>query len=401
MVQKKFKDRGDIQVTSNEIQKPQRPDIIDREILNKNYLIREELHLPTLSTMSHQNDAPHSTTDINSEIPEHYDLENASSIAPSDIDIVYHYKGYRESNDLKKYCSSTPTSANNNQNGYNKHITPNHRHQTSRLSNNTSRNHQITPLARLSPSSELSSQQPRILTLHDISGKLLPNGLLSSKNNTNKGHNNDRTLNMSPLSINNNTTGSGPGSSLKLSPTNGTTTTPVNHVHERTSSLVSTLDAVSSSSDHEGHNKSSHLTNRHIIRPRPHHHHHHQMPIKNPTDDESGNESFTYSEIEFDENNCDEKSRNRTSFNGSMSTLVASDDDGEHLYDQAIVPEKNNDRNSPSIATLGWEYLLNWGQNYPTGLKDISEFSERRNPRLNATGNNGNNNLKSTSEEYV
>lgn len=26
---------------------------------------------------------------------EHYDLENASSIAPSDIDIVYHYKGYR------------------------------------------------------------------------------------------------------------------------------------------------------------------------------------------------------------------------------------------------------------------------------------------------------------------
>ena len=24
---------------------------------------------------------------------EHYDIENASSIAPSDIDIVYHYKG--------------------------------------------------------------------------------------------------------------------------------------------------------------------------------------------------------------------------------------------------------------------------------------------------------------------
>ena len=26
---------------------------------------------------------------------EHYDIDNASSIAPSDIDIVYHYKGYR------------------------------------------------------------------------------------------------------------------------------------------------------------------------------------------------------------------------------------------------------------------------------------------------------------------
>ena len=27
-----------------------------------------------------------------SEQPEHYDIENASSIAPSDIDIIYHYK---------------------------------------------------------------------------------------------------------------------------------------------------------------------------------------------------------------------------------------------------------------------------------------------------------------------
>ena len=28
--------------------------------------------------------------------PEHYDLEIASSIAPSNIDVIYHYKGYRE-----------------------------------------------------------------------------------------------------------------------------------------------------------------------------------------------------------------------------------------------------------------------------------------------------------------
>ena len=34
--------------------------------------------------------------DNNFEAMEHYDIENASSIAPSDIDIVYHYKGYRE-----------------------------------------------------------------------------------------------------------------------------------------------------------------------------------------------------------------------------------------------------------------------------------------------------------------
>lgn len=68
---------------------------------------------------------------------EHYDLENASSIAPSDIDIVYHYKGYRNRDSLPLH----------------------HRH---------------APLARLSPSvSELSSM-PRILTLQDLSPQVPP-----------------------------------------------------------------------------------------------------------------------------------------------------------------------------------------------------------------------------------
>lgn len=61
---------------------------------------------------------------------EHYDLENASSIAPSDIDIVYRYKAYRN--------------------------------------RDTSMHHRHAPLARLSPSvSELTA--PRILTLQDLS----------------------------------------------------------------------------------------------------------------------------------------------------------------------------------------------------------------------------------------
>lgn len=42
------------------------------------------------------------------------------------------------------------------------------------------RGHQSTPLARLSPSSEMSAQQPRILTLHDISGKPLQTALLAT-----------------------------------------------------------------------------------------------------------------------------------------------------------------------------------------------------------------------------
>lgn len=72
-----------------------------------------------------------------------YDLENASSIAPSDIDI-YHYKGYRN----RKSNSKKPKKLH------------------------------ATPLARLSPSSEMSH---KILTLNDLSGKQIPSGLLSEQ----------------------------------------------------------------------------------------------------------------------------------------------------------------------------------------------------------------------------
>ncbi|KAI7697417.1 hypothetical protein SSS_06852, partial [Sarcoptes scabiei] len=69
---------------------------------------------------------------------EHYDLENASSIAPSDIDIVYHYKGFRNRESLNQ----------------------NHRLQD--------RKH--APLSRISPSfSEVSLSHPHILTLQDLS----------------------------------------------------------------------------------------------------------------------------------------------------------------------------------------------------------------------------------------
>ena len=91
----------------------------------------------------------------------HYDLENASSIAPSDIDIVYHYKGYRRGGRSlpKKKRHGGPM--------------------------------QNTPLARLSPSSEISHNTPRILTLGDLSGKRLPPGLLAEQS--------ERSLN-SPVS---------------------------------------------------------------------------------------------------------------------------------------------------------------------------------------------------------
>jgi cadherin-related tumor suppressor len=69
----------------------------------------------------------------------HYDLENASSIEPSEFDLVYRYKGFRSGRE-----STQPQSQ--------------HRH---------------APLARISPSvSELTA--PRILTLQDLSSQRVP-----------------------------------------------------------------------------------------------------------------------------------------------------------------------------------------------------------------------------------
>merc|ERR1711923_436587 len=105
--------------------------------------------------------------------PEHYDLENASSIAPSDIDVIYHYKGYRDQS------RSGPI-----------------RLSSLAVGNNTHNKLQSTPLARLSPSSEMSHQTPRILTLQDISGKPIQSALLQ----TQQGRHSQRSQRMTPLS---------------------------------------------------------------------------------------------------------------------------------------------------------------------------------------------------------
>merc|ERR1719429_576063 len=121
-----------------------KPDVIEREIVNNSplgdYSRGQDHHdLPDYSASMVMQDP---------EAPEPYDLENASSIAPSDIDVIYHYKGYRDQS------RSGPI-----------------RLSSLAVGNNTNNKLQSTPLARLSPSSEMSHQTPRILTLQDISGK--------------------------------------------------------------------------------------------------------------------------------------------------------------------------------------------------------------------------------------
>lgn len=455
LISKKFKERD---LGSGEHQRPQRPDIIEREVVSKSPPLRDEHHPPIPPPGQHHAHDHPGGVDLN-EYPEHYDLENASSIAPSDIDIVYHYKGYREAGGVRKYKATPPpvasythhkhgTSAAQQQHRHSPHhvgpFAPRAPPQSSQPpTSNVQRQHQSTPLARLSPSSELSSQQPRILTLHDISGKPLQSALLattSSSGGVGKDalhSNSERSLNspvMSQLSGQSSSASrTKPGVPPQAPNVNsvgsghmGLTAEEIQRLNARprTSSLVSTLDAVSSSSEAPR------------VPGAPHHltHLHHSPAVdahSSTTTDESGNDSFTCSEIEYDNNSLngdkfpksgeeDDRRANESgnssnkpppmlppsydgfdsSFRGSLSTLVASDDDLSTHMGGMYRPQNAT---SPSAATtLGWDYLLNWGPNFESLMgvfKDIAELPDNVNgmvPSLRLPTN-----VQKPSEEYV
>ncbi|KXJ79505.1 hypothetical protein RP20_CCG000580 [Aedes albopictus] len=434
LISKKYKERD---ITNNEPQRPQRPDIIEREVVSKSPPLREDHHppLPPPSQSHHPHDHTN-PVDLGSEYPEHYDLENASSIAPSDIDIVYHYKGYREAGGVRKYKATPPPVATYTHHKHQTSAQQQHRHSPHHAGpyaprvppqasqpppSNTPRPHQTTPLARLSPSSELSSQQPRILTLHDISGKPLQSALLattSSSGGVGKDalhSNSERSLNspvMSQLSGQSSSASrKNPGVPQQPQNVNSVVPGPMGLTAEeierlnsrpRTSSLVSTLDAVSSSSE-APRVPAPHLT-----------HMHHSPAVdahSSTSTDESGNDSFTCSEIEYDNNSMNgdkyTKSRDDTnrrvvndnnnsnkpphlppssydgfdsSFRGSLSTLVASDDDlSSHMVGMYRQP------NGASPSATGWDYLLNWGPNFENLMgvfKDIAELPDTVNGRV-------------------
>ncbi|KAK8375851.1 hypothetical protein O3P69_008534 [Scylla paramamosain] len=420
---KKYKERDH--------ERPQRPDIIEREVMNKSPgvpLRVDESQLQDRDAMAGLGHMP------DSEAPEHYDLENASSIAPSDIDIVYHYKGYRDGN-VRKYKTNPHVP------GYHKH---NHRHSPHNFPNTPHREsprnlmrqspnpvaprespsvlkmQATTPLARLSPSSELSQQTPRILTLQDISGKPLQTALLASSQGPGVKDvmsTSERSLN-SPVSHLSQSSGSMHASSQSTkkkkhdsSVSLGLTPEEIERLNTRprNSSLVSTLDAVSSSSeDNQRKDKLAELieTNTELLEP------------PDSSTDESGNDSFTCSEFEYEnnyekvtrdfgpgnmifsklaevdnENEHDNESAKNydgfDSFRGSLSTLVASDDDLSNM----------SSYKPPNGSTFGWDYLLNWGPNFESLVgvfKDIAELPDNTtNGRVSTRG------TPKPNEEYV
>lgn len=336
------------------------------------------------------------------DMPEHYDLENASSIAPSDIDIVYHYKGFRDN--LGGRQKSSPFRHN--------HHFPGSRQSPGIRQSPISNVLKSTPLARLSPSSELSQQTtPRILTLQDISGKPLQSALLATTQKDVMSQS-ERSLNISQSSsrssmVNASSQGTtkkrkkGVGDS-NTSMTIGLTAEEIerlnNSRHKNNSSLVSTLDAVSSSeSEDRRKNKLGNIGN--MLEPNQE-----MMQRARDTssdDDESGNDSFTCSEFEYDNEKRDfrpphmmfpkrtergvEAGETEESFRGSLSTLVASDDDLAYINSFS---KSTNPNGGPS--SMGWDYLLNWGPNFENLVgvfKDIAELPDESPAPLPATTN--------------
>lgn len=332
-----------------------KPDILDQQQLNN--FVGEEDAL--------YGDPVHGAASA-----EHYDLENASSIAPSDIDVVYHYKGYRDgsSNRHHRY---------NNSGG--KSLSSSAKKRSAYLK------HQNTPLARLSPSSEMSRNTPRILTLGDLSGKPLPPVLALQEQS-------ERSMN-SPVSHSSShshrirhhhQTSSSPHhrglTSENVARFNGQRATP------QKSALVNTMDMVGMES----------------------------RKAKTPTIDDdrrrssssssssssSGNsgggddDSFTCSEFEYD---CQSQNNNATLekdmsdaslgamvFNKLIGGSENKEEDEEDDDDEAVMPSAG-----PPGKT--WESLLNWMPDYSSFagvFRDIAEL-----PHSSSSGGSANNSL--------
>ena len=365
----------------------QKPDIIERSNLTPTHNISHASNnSPINNSLNSASNGVSMEPDL-AEMPEHYDLENASSIAPSDIDIVYHYKGYRDT--IGGRTKSSPFR-------HSHHFSGNRQSPGIRQSP-ISNVLKSTPLARLSPSSELSQQTaPRILTLQDISGKPLQSALLATTHQKDVMSQSERSLNISQSSTRSSIVNASRQGTKKRKKCGGDSSSNMtigltaeeierlnNSRHKNNSSLVSTLDAVSSSeSDEPMKSQLSNLreTNQEMIQ---------RVGGESSSDDrESGNDSFTCSEFEYDneKRNDFQQPRHRMfplsqtdnpnveGSLGSMPTLVASDDDLAYI---------NGYRKQPKGAepnrTEGWNYLMNWGPNYSpltSVFKNISELPD-------------------------
>ncbi|XP_014662017.1 PREDICTED: cadherin-related tumor suppressor-like [Priapulus caudatus] len=113
--------------------------------------------------------------------------------------------------------------------------------------------------------------------------------------------------------------------------------------------------------------------------------------VAESSSDESGNDSFTCSEFEYDgpaaDNPADRLSRlmqerkaKDYDSHGSMSTIVASDDDSSpHRPPQPQPPPRANGGSVNPQGVMSWDNLLNWGPNFESLVgvfKDIASLDD-------------------------
>ncbi|XP_077983782.1 protocadherin Fat 4-like [Glandiceps talaboti] len=370
------------------------PDIIENEQKKRN------INLDADTTIT---EGEIITPGLQMEEVEHYDLENASSIAPSDIDVTYHYRGYRDgrqqyNRNIHKHRMSPSHFAQARQSPLAPLYTPGARqsplHHTSRQSPNPLRGQSphshLNMFSRTSPIKELSHSRTN-------SDQSINHSELRSEPGFRSNVSTASEASRRTKSPNGHLPNSRPSSRLKSPLTVGTdldSEQPVglsveevamlnsSRPNEHAGSLPSTLEDgfSTSSSDHPRGRRVPFPNQENLLE-----------PPESSTDE--SNDSFTCSEFEVDreklkftefdpskmifsklaevnEDDTDLPDTSRIynyvgidSGDGSLSTLPMSGDEFPHV---AVKPPNGH---------FSWDYLLNWGpsfENLVGVFKDIA-----------------------------
>eukprot|EP00106_Octopus_bimaculoides_P021842 XP_014789284.1 PREDICTED: cadherin-related tumor suppressor-like [Octopus bimaculoides] len=334
---------------------------------------------------------------LNDDVPEHYDLENASSIAPSDIDIVTHYKGFRDGK-VNKYKPNSnlltyrhPYIANPQQNmmwssnvpasnalNYNGPLSVPARSSPMHL-NNLARSSPAPVGVRQSPMNLLAHQNPSVLT--SSSNNHWNSHSASSDNCTGKPGKSKPKVALKPQPAPRSSSNNGRGNRMK-----GFTVEEVNRLNTCPDSTnpESLRESVSSSDENIAKwGKASDNLNSSGL-----------LDAQDSSSNGSANDSFTCSEFEYDtervrndfepgsmiyskltevENENDESPVDNRTFDydgldsagESYSTLVSSDED--------------KSKNRGTVGSFDLDYLLTWGPNFEklVGVfKDIASLPD-------------------------
>ena len=333
--------------------------------------------------------------DLNGEMPEHYDLENASSIAPSDIDVVDHYRHFHDGGKSRRKNKAHSDHSHNSKHSsrhYQSHHGSSHHSQGVRDSPNllTSVPY-LNDLARSSPSNtrnspinQLSRQSPNVrqsplthVNMHNMPVTDLNGGSRTTSERSLASHRSKQSS-------------STPNKPKRQMLPNGTpgSQKPLNHNYENSKFL--TLEEVdrlnarpreSPASLMEAFSTSSENNTRKM-----------QKPFERYTDtnmlleppesssDDSANDSFTCSEFEYES----EKPRNDFDPNSrifsNLTEVENENEDGAYFnknfktdgLDSGGNSFSSNERSSddnqgqskiPNNA-FNWDDLLNWGPKF-------------------------------------